>query len=392
MHTAHAFFNDEEFPCRSLSRPWDDQPSYDSSAFNPLDPWLGDRTRVQMPSLVPQRNGELGMDQAAQEQAVNPGPPPTSEVLQRCVNQEHQDMAADGGASLRRSARGWHPSTVALENIASDVNHVAYLEEILDLSSPAHLDMVQSVRESGWLHNEMERDLLYATQCQSIPRTYGQVKALPPPERDQWLEACREHCRSFLAIPAISGKLHRSQWTKAPPVHLAWVFTTKPPSAEPKARIVMLGQHMKEGVHFNDTHAPVASVTSVRVLLAITAATKRLLTQLDVKAAFLTAPLDIELDVILPEGFGVRENDSGCSTPEDRRRRALTAIPGCPQGSRVWRQRLLGVLASLGFKPFLPDDPCLFKDSAPDPIFLFTWVDVFCCLYPSDTQWEDAGA
>ena len=74
-------------------------------------------------------------------------------------------MAADGGASLRRSARGWRPSTVALENIASDVNHVAYLEEILDLSSPAHLDMVQSVRESGWLHNEMERDLLYATQC-----------------------------------------------------------------------------------------------------------------------------------------------------------------------------------------------------------------------------------
>ena len=94
-------------------------------------------------------------------------------------------------------------------------------------------------------------------------------------------------------------------------------------------------------MHFNDTHAPVASVTCVRVLLAITAAAKRLLTQFDVKAAFLTAPLDIELDVILPDGFGVGSDDDQFSSPAGRRRRALTAIPGCPQGSRVWRERLV---------------------------------------------------
>lgn len=109
----------------------------------------------------------------------------------------------------------------------------------------------------------------------------------------------------------------------------------------------MLGQHMREGVHFNDTHAPVASVTCVRVLLAITAAAGRLLTQFDVKAAFLTAPLDIELDVILPDGFGIGSDDGQFSSPEGRCRRALTAIPGCPQGSRVWREKLVQVLASL---------------------------------------------
>ena len=90
-----------------------------------------------------------------------------------------------------------------------------------------------------------------------------------------------------------------------------------------KARIVMLGQHMQEGIHFNDTHSPVPSVTCVRLILAITASTRRKLTQMDVKTAFLNAPIDIELDVILPDGFG-----TGDSTEEfnsfDRRRRAYS--------------------------------------------------------------------
>ena len=66
----------------------------------------------------------------------------------------------------------------------------------------------------------------------------------------------------------------------------------------------MQGQHMKEGIHFNDTHAPVPSPTVVRLFFALTAAGGRHFTQVDVKTAFLTAPLDIELDVILPTGFG----------------------------------------------------------------------------------------
>jgi hypothetical protein len=153
---------------------------------------------------------------------------------------------------------------------------------------------------------------------------------------------------------------------------LTWVFAKKEIY---KARIVMLGQRMEEGVHFNDTHAPVPSVTCVRIILALTASTKRLLTQLDVKTAFLNAPIDIALDVILPEGFGTGDNDEQFSSPEGRRRRALTAIPGCPQGSRVWRAKIVSVLNQLGFTTFLPDEPCLFKDSHTDPIFLVLWVD-----------------
>ena len=70
----------------------------------------------------------------------------------------------------------------------------------------------------------------------------------------------------------------------------------------------------------------------------------------------------------LTDGFGVGADDTQYSSI-GRRRLALTAIPGCPQGSRFWREKLVRVLASMGFHTFLPDEPCRLKDSTLDPIF-----------------------
>ena len=167
------------------------------------------------------------------------------------------------------------------------------------------------------------------------------------------MAACRAESDSHLAISSIGPRLLPAQYTKAAPIRLSWVFVVKP-TGDYKARIVMLGQHMKEGIHFNDTHAPVPSPTIVRLFFAITASGGRDFTQLDVKTAFLTAPLDIELDVLLPEGFG-RGGDEREYASDSRRRRALTAIPGCPQGTRVWREKLASDLLALGFGVLCPN-------------------------------------
>ena len=171
-----------------------------------------------------------------------------------------------------------------------------------------------------------QTELAYATQEVDVPRTFAQVLRLPVCEKDKWIAACRRESESHLQIPSISGALKQDDWTQAPPVRLTWVFARKDIY---KARIVMLGQHMQEGIHFNDTHAPVPSVTSVRLILALTASEGRHLTQMDVKTAFLNAPIDIELDVLLPDGFGTGKDDEQYSSASGRRRRALTAIPGC---------------------------------------------------------------
>ena len=123
----------------------------------------------------------------------------------------------------------------------------------------------------------------------------------------------------------------------------------------------------------------------IRAFLALVAAGERNFTQLDVKTAFLNAPLDIELDVILPDGFGTRSEQQNQATIQKRRCRAITAIPGCPQGTRVWRH-LLEKLAALGFKMFHPSEPCLFKNDGKDPLFLFAWVDDVFCSSPRTTQ------
>ena len=101
------------------------------------------------------------------------------------------------------------------------------------------------------------------------------------------------------------------------------------------------------------------------------------------KTAFFTAPLDIELDVLLPEGFG-RGGDEREYASDSRRRRALTAIPGCPQGTRVWREKLASDLLALGFGVLCPTEPCFFRDGNPDPIYLIVWVDdVFLSAPPT---------
>ena len=169
---------------------------------------------------------------------------------------------------------------IAANDLPGDV--AARVDELLleeeDLTLPAE--------KSEFFQSEVA----HSTQDSDVPRTYAQVLRLPPDEKLKWLQACRRERASHITIPSISGVLNPDQWTKAPPVRLTWVFAKKDVY---KARIVMLGQHMQEGVHFNDTHSPVPSVTCVRLILAITAAERRDLTQMDVKTAFLNAPIDI---------------------------------------------------------------------------------------------------
>lgn len=89
----------------------------------------------------------------------------------------------------------------------------------------------------------------------------------------------------------------------------------------------------------------------VRLILAFTASESRHLTQMDVKTAFLNVPIDIELDVLLPEGFGTKTTTS--------------TLPLWAPSAGLDSHSSLAVLTELGFSTFLPDVPCLFKDKDP---------------------------
>ncbi|GJZ34665.1 zinc finger, CCHC-type containing protein [Tanacetum coccineum] len=68
-----------------------------------------------------------------------------------------------------------------------------------------------------------------------------------------------------------------------------WVLSDLPPGCKP------LGFRQKEGIDYFDTYAPVARITTIRLLLALAAIHNLVIHQMDVKTAFLNGDLDEEM-------------------------------------------------------------------------------------------------
>ncbi|GJV58373.1 zinc finger, CCHC-type containing protein [Tanacetum coccineum] len=62
-----------------------------------------------------------------------------------------------------------------------------------------------------------------------------------------------------------------------------------------KARLVIKGFRQKEGIDYCDTYAPVARITTIRLLLALAAIHNLVIHQMDVKTTFLNGDLDEEV-------------------------------------------------------------------------------------------------
>ncbi|KAL0533174.1 hypothetical protein IC582_030389 [Cucumis melo] len=77
-----------------------------------------------------------------------------------------------------------------------------------------------------------------------------------------------------------------------------------------KARLVAKGFRHRKNINFFDTFSPVTRITSIRVLISITALNNLLIHQMDVKTAFLNGDLEEEIYMEQPEGFIVHGQES----------------------------------------------------------------------------------
>jgi len=119
-----------------------------------------------------------------------------------------------------------------------------------------------------------------------------------------WQKAMQEELEAL-------DKMHTWDIMDLPPGKMAieckWVYKIKTRldgSIEwYKARLVAKGYHQEYGIDYEETFAPITRLTSVRSLLAIAAAKKWQLFQMDVKNAFLNGDLQEEVYLKPPPGY-----------------------------------------------------------------------------------------
>ena len=133
-----------------------------------------------------------------------------------------------------------------------------------------------------------------------------------------------------------------------------WVLAKKTGSdgsTKYKARYVCKGYSQIHGIDFNETWSPTLRGQSIRLLVALSAADGSKLRHLDVKNAFVNAPLEEELYVEIP--YGAPGYGSDCVWKLQK------ALYGLKQAGREWNKMLATGLRKLDFKQTV-SDPCLF--------------------------------
>nr|KAJ0204103.1 hypothetical protein LSAT_V11C500253940 [Lactuca sativa] len=109
-----------------------------------------------------------------------------------------------------------------------------------------------------------------------------------------------------------------------------------------KAGLVIQGFRQKQGIDFFDTYAPVAKISTIRLLLAFAAIHNLVIHQMDVKTAFLNGDLDEEIYMKQPEGFVMPGN-------EHKVCKLKKSLYGLKQAPKQWHQKFDDVVWSNGF-------------------------------------------
>ncbi|GKC35041.1 zinc finger, CCHC-type containing protein [Tanacetum coccineum] len=140
-----------------------------------------------------------------------------------------------------------------------------------------------------------------------------------------------------------------------------------------KARLEIQGFRQKEGIDYFDTYAPVACITTIRLLLALATIHNLVIHQMDVKIAFLNGDLE-EVYMKQPEGFLMLGN-------EHKVCKLVKSLYGLKQAPKQWHQKFDEVVLSSGFL-LNQSDKCVYSK------FDGSGKGVIICLYVDDMMWE----
>ncbi|GJX18686.1 zinc finger, CCHC-type containing protein [Tanacetum coccineum] len=141
-----------------------------------------------------------------------------------------------------------------------------------------------------------------------------------------------------------------------------WVLADLPPGCKPlgckwifkiklkvdgtikkfKARLVIQGFKQKSGIDYFDTYAPVARISTIRLLIAMASIHNLIIHQMDVKTAFLNGDLEEEVYMNQPHGFIMLGN-------ENKVCKLIKSLYGLKQTPKQWHQKFDEVVLYNGY-------------------------------------------
>lgn len=180
----------------------------------------------------------------------------------------------------------------------------------------------------------------------NAPRNYKEAMKLM--SKEKWIAACDAEMRAHEV---------NKTWTLVPrpkdrkPLGCMWIFKTKD-NGQAKARVVVFGNHQKEGIDYTETFSPTIRFTSLRLALAIAAKQNLVVKQMDVSTAFLNGTLNEEIYMLQPEGYKVPKKEKYVL-------KLNKSLYGLKQAPMVWNQTIADVIQKSGFSHSTAD-PCIF--------------------------------
>ena len=198
----------------------------------------------------------------------------------------------------------------------------------------------------------------------NVPNTYKQ--AIASSERLKWTKAMNEEMGSLTAnntfdlVPLPIGRQL---------VGGRWVYkVNKDPSNNLnfKARYVAKGFSQSPGLDFNETYAPTAKMTSVRVIVDISVHDRLIVHQADCSNAYLNSDIDYEIYMKQPEGYEQGQN-LVC--------RLNKSIYGLKQSAYLWNATLIKFMETQNLLQS-KIDPCVFvRKNKQETLYVLIWVD-----------------
>ncbi|GJT86972.1 zinc finger, CCHC-type containing protein, partial [Tanacetum coccineum] len=216
----------------------------------------------------------------------------------------------------------------------------------------------------GGLRDQIGSQYSYYYSIEEDPRTYNE--AMQSRDAAFWKEAIDDEVASIMK---------NNTWVLSDlPPGCKWIFKRKMKVDGTidkfKARLVIQGFRQKEEIDYFDTYAPVARITTIRLLLALIAIHNLVIHQMDVKTTFLNGVLEEEVYMKQPKGFVMPGN-------EYKVYKLVKSLYGLKQAPKQWHQKFDEVMLSSGFL-LNQSDKCVYSK------FDDSGKDVIICLYVDD--------